>query len=324
MSMFWAIVLFALGLALIIKGGDVFVDAASWAAEISGIPKFIIGATVVSFATTLPELLVSVFAAFDGKVDMAIGNAVGSVTANTGLIMAISMLALPAIANFRSVGKKAIVLMLSAVFLVAVTFWDGKLSVVESIIMLLIFAYNMYDSIKQGKEATSERRMEEQITIVRKDAFINLAKFVLGATGIVIGADLMVDYGSEIARGLGVSEAIIGCTIVAVGTSLPELITTITAIAKKEASLSIGNIIGANVIDLTLIMPLCSILSGEALPVLGQNQILDCPACALICIVALVPVLIRQKYGRILGAVLLALYIGYLAIVISGSWLAWI
>lgn len=234
--MILAIVLFVLGLALIVKGGDVFVDAARWAAEITGIPKFIIGATVVSFATTLPELLVSVFAAFDGKVDMAIANAVGSVTANTGLIMGISMLMLPAIANFRSVGKKAIILMASSLFLTVVTFWDGSLSIMESIVMLLVFAFNMYDSIKSGKEATSERRMEEQVTIVRRDALINLAKFVLGAAGIVIGADLMVDYGSEIARHLGVSEAIIGCTIVAVGTSLPELITTITAITKKEAS----------------------------------------------------------------------------------------
>lgn len=313
------ILLFIVGLVLVIKGGDWFVDAATWAADVTGIPKFIIGATVVSLATTLPELLVSLFAAFDGKVDIAIGNAVGSVTANTALIMAISMLFLPAVAKRASVGFKSLCL-IGALALLLVFSLDGKLRVWQGAIVILIFVLSTWESIREGKKATKERVLNQKVTFTRREVLVNVVKFVGGAAAIVVGADLMVDNGSEIARVLGVSEAIIGATIIAVGTSLPELVTTITAIAKKEASLSIGNIIGANVIDITLIMPLCTILSGKALPVTGQNQVIDIPGCLLISLVALVPIFIREKYSRFLGGILLALYGGYLYFVISGNW----
>jgi len=324
MSMFLIILLFLVGLGLIIKGGDIFVDAATWAADISGIPKFIIGATIVSIATTLPELLVSIFSALQGKVEMSIGNAVGSVTANTALILAISMICLPAITLRKNIWKKSAILIASTLLLTVLTIFDGKLSVFESIIFVILFALSMYESLMAGKKATSEKKMEETVVIHRKEALINVCKFVFGAAGIIIGADLMVDYGSEIARHLGVSEAIIGSTIIAVGTSLPELVTTVTAIIKKQSSLSIGNIIGANVIDITLIMPICAILSGEALPVIGQNQIIDVPAAFIVCSVAIIPVLIRQKYKRTLGFILLGLYAIYLYIIISGCYNAWI
>ena len=323
-SLFVSISLFIVGLLLIIKGGDIFVDAATWAADVSGIPKFIIGATVVSLATTLPELLVSLFASFEGKVDMAIGNAVGSVTANTAMIMAISIICLPAFAPRKDVGIKSILLLVSTALLLILSF-NGELSIVESLLLLFVFAISMFESIKKGKEASDEKRMEnEAILIERRDVLINSCKFVGGAAAIVIGADLMVDYGSEIARHFGVSEAIIGATLVAVGTSLPELVTTITAIRKKAASLSIGNIIGANVIDITLIMPLCSVLSGKAIPVTGQNLLLDIPACLLVVTVCLVPILIKQKYNKPLGFILLLLYIAYLYIMISEVYLTWL
>lgn len=323
-SLVLTIILFLVGLILIIKGGDVFVDAATWAADVSGIPKFIIGATIVSIATTLPELLVSLFAAFQGKVDMAIGNAVGSVTANTAMIMAISIICLPAFAPRKDVGIKSILLISSTALLLILSL-NGKLSVVESMLLLLIFAASMTESILKGKEATEDRKMEDEAILVeRRDILINAAKFILGAAAIVIGADLMVDYGSELARHMGVSEAIIGATLVAVGTSLPEFVTTITAIRKKVASLSIGNIIGANVIDITLIMPLCSILSGKAIPITGQNLILDIPACLIVVTVALVPILIKQKYNKGLGIILLALYALYLFIMISGVYMRFV
>ena len=137
-SLFVSISLFIVGLLLIIKGGDIFVDAATWAADVSGIPKFIIGATVVSLATTLPELLVSLFASFEGKVDMAIGNAVGSVTANTAMIMAISIICLPAFAPRKDVGIKSILLLASTALLLILSF-NGELSIVESLLLLFVF-----------------------------------------------------------------------------------------------------------------------------------------------------------------------------------------
>ncbi|MDD7215650.1 MAG: calcium/sodium antiporter [Anaerovoracaceae bacterium] len=313
------IFLFIVGLALIIKGGDVFVDAATWAADISGIPKFIIGATVVSLATTLPELLVSLFASLEGKVDIAIGNAVGSVTANTGLIMAISMICLPSIAKRKSIGWKSVFLILSTGLLLLFS-QDGRLGTVESIVLLVIFAVSIWDSISKGKKATELKNASEGVTVKRKEILTNSMKFVLGAAAIVIGADMLVDYGSSLARFFGISEAIIGATLIAVGTSIPELVTTITAIAKREASLSVGNIIGANVIDITLIMPLCTLLSGKDLPVSGQNLVLDIPACFAIIVMALVPMLLREKYTRIHGFIIMAAYIVYLYLVLTGAY----
>ncbi|MCQ2554800.1 MAG: calcium/sodium antiporter [Clostridia bacterium] len=321
-SLIVTILLFVLGLILVIKGGDYFVDAATWVADISGIPKFVIGATVVSMATTLPELLVSVFAAFEGKTDMAIGNAVGSVTANTALIMAISIICLPAFAPHRDVGLKSIFLILSIGLLFAFSL-DGSFTPLEGVVIMVIFVFSIVESLMQGKKATSERKLEELVEVERKEVIINIIKFVGGAAGIVFGADLMVDYGSELARFMGVSEAIIGATLVAVGTSLPELVTTITAIVKKESSLSIGNIIGANVIDVTLILPVCAFLTKQDIPVTGQNLYLDIPACLIVIVVGLVPILIRQRYNRPLGAVLLALYGAYLYIMLSGVYMAW-
>ena len=203
---------FCVGVIFIVKGGDFFVDAASWLAETFGIPKLIVGATVVSFATTLPELLVSSFAAAEGKVDMAIGNAVG----------------------------------------------------------------------------------------------------------IVVGAQLLVDHGSELARIIGVPERIIGVTVIAIGTSLPELVTTLTAIAKGQSSLSVGNIIGANIIDLTLILPVCALISGGALPVSRTVAMIDLPACLLVGFIALVPALVKKRFMRWQGFTLLGVYAVYLFITCSG------
>ena len=130
-----------------------------------------------------------------------------------------------------------------------------------------------------------------------------------------MGADLLVDDGTVIARHLGVSEAIIGVTIIAIGTSLPELVTTLTAVAKKQSELSIGNIIGANIIDLTLILPICAFLSGGTLTVGKQSAFLDMPVCLL----AIIPTLIFKKLSRWQGALMVCIYIGYVAVLVTNS-----
>lgn len=317
-NMIYVVIMFLIGLVLIVKGGDIFVDAATWIAEATGIPKFIIGATVVSFATTLPELLVSAIAATKGQNDMAIGNAVGSVTANVGLIMSISVLCIPAVVKRKEVAFKGSLMILAVAALFAFSY-SLELNLWQSITMIVIFGVFMAENIISGKRSLGVTEEDRGPKITGKDVVINIVKFLLGAAGIVIGADLLVDDGTIIAKGLGVSEAIIGVTIIAVGTSLPELVTTITAIAKKQSDLSIGNIIGANIIDLTMILPICAFLSGGTLPVGKQSAFLDMPVCLLIICIAIIPTLIFKKLSRWQGALMICIYIGYVAVLVTNS-----
>lgn len=314
----WIVLLFAAGLVCIIKGGDLFVDAASWIAEASGIPKFIIGATIVSFATTLPEMLVSVFAALEGNADIAVGNAVGSVTANTGLIMCLSLVCMTCLMERRQFGVKACLLLAAILSLFGFT-RDGRLSVAEGLLVLVIFAGFLAESlISARREQGTERKAEgERPAVSGKTVAGNIVKFVLGAAGIVLGAQLLIDNGSAIAALLGVPDAIVAATMIAVGTSLPELVTTLTAIRKKESSLSAGNIIGANIMDLTLILPLCSLILGKSLPVQSQGMLLDIPACLIICAAVLVPALWKGKFQRWMGFLAGGLYIVYLTVMFT-------
>ena len=309
-----AVVLFLVGIALIVKGGDAFVDAASWMAEVSGIPKLIVGATIVSVATTIPEMLVSVMAAGQGKVDMSVGNAVGSVTANLGLIMAISVLCMPSVIRRADYLLKS-VLMLCAAGVIVLAGVTGEVTAPLSAVLILIFFIFIVENVRAARHTmaleASSGAAQERPEVNGKIIGVNAAKFILGAVGIVIGAQLLVDNGSTLARLAGVSERIIGVTLVAVGTSLPELVTTITAVVKKQSDLSVGNIIGANIIDLSLILPVSALVSGKALPISAASGWLDLPACLLVGVIAVVPALLFSKLQRWQGVLLLAVYAGY-------------
>ncbi len=300
--------LFSLGVLLIVKGGDAFVDAASWIAEAFHIPKFVVGATIVSLATTLPELLVSSIAATQGRTEMAIGNAVGSVTANVGLIMGISIFCMPSTIRRAKIARKGSLMLLSAALLCALCF-HGALHLQHGLLLLAVFAVFLWQNVQEAGQAIGAAgggaRPEGGLAL-------NLLKFALGAAGIVLGAQLLVDNGSALARMLGVPEGIIGVTIIAIGTSLPELVTTLTAIAKKQASLSIGNIIGANIIDLTLILPVSAWIAQGRLPISEQSILLDFPACFTVCLIAIVPPLLTGRFRRWQGLALLASYAVYL------------
>ena len=316
------LIMFVLGVFFIVKGGDLFVDAASWLAEVSGIPKFIIGATVVSLATTLPELLTSVFATVDGQLEIAIGNAVGSVTANIGLIMGISLLCIPSEIKRRQFAPQALMMAFAAAIL-CIAAPTGSVGVVVSVILLAVFAVFMWRNVSSAIADREEATVELADTKPSgKVIFVNIAKFVLGAAGIVLGADMLVEYGTLIAEISGIPENIIAITLVAIGTSLPELVTTITAIVKKQASLSVGNIIGANIFDLTLILPICSFVSGGKLTV-AQPQYaanwpevfsagLDFPVCLAVGLISIVPPIITKKFYRWQGVLLILVYIVYI------------
>lgn len=324
-----AVVLLALGIVLIVKGGDFFVDAASWMAEVSGIPKLIVGATVVSFATTLPELLVSAFAAFDGRklllagdtaaaegmVEMSIGNAVGSVTANIGLILAIALICMPVVIRRKDYLLKSVLMISAAAYLAVICVVFKELHVLPAIVLLVIFVIAMWDNIRESIKGMREQRAkgekDEKDPITKRVIVINVLKFVAGAAGIVIGAQLLIDNGTILAKVMGVPERIIAVTVVAVGTSLPELVTTITAIVKKQASLSAGNILGANIIDMTLILPICAAIYGGTLPVSFESMVLDIPVCLALGCIAMIPTIITKRFHRRQGIMLLVIYAAY-------------
>lgn len=307
------IILFIVGLVLIIKGGDWFVDSAVWFANLTGIPKFIIGATIVSVATTLPELTVSVTGVIGGELDMAVGNAVGSVTANIGLIMGISLVCIPGVINRKQFWPKA-VLMSGASLLLWFLCINGELKLLPSLILFVLFAVYIWNNIRDGK---SDLGSEARESVDKKDLPSNVLLFIFGIAAIVLGSNLLIEYGSELAILMGVPAAIVGVTMVAIGTSLPELITTLTAIRKKEASMSIGNIVGANVIDLALILPVCSAVSGGNLEIGVQSYSLDMPVCFGMTLLAVLPPLITGKTHRWQGVLMLLGYAAYVTVLVT-------
>lgn len=327
---------FFIGLILICKGGDWFVAAASRLSELFGIPKYVIGATIVSFATTMPEIIVSVAAALKGHSIMAIGNAVGSVSANTGIILALSLFFLPVAIEREEYFLKTS-LYLGTLLLLFISFKDRIFDSADCLLLLLAGILFLTENVKNavgGKKSSVDKRRKGSKISHRK---INDRKngeqqkklrnkwtekedcvwktffwFCTGAVCIVAGSELLVQSACKIAEMLHISEDIISVTIVAMGTSLPELVTTVTAIIKKESSLSVGNIVGANMIDSAFILPICTLLSGEKLPVSQQMAQIDLPLCIIISILALIPMLIRKRIRRRDGLIVFGIYAGYL------------
>ena len=226
---------------------------------------------------------------------------------------------MPAVIKRSSVALKGSLMILAVAALFAFSY-DLDLNLWQSIIMIAIFAVFMIENIISGKKSLSADSGEvEKMEHTGKQMALNIVKFLIGAAAVVVGADLLVDDGTVIARHLGVSEAIIGVTIIAIGTSLPELVTTLTAVAKKQSELSIGNIIGANIIDLTLILPICAFLSGGTLTVGKQSAFLDMPVCLLVIAISIIPTLIFKKLSRWQGALMVCIYIGYVAVLVTNS-----
>ena len=317
-------VLLVVGLVLIIKGGDYFVDGASWLAEVSGIPKVIVGATIVSVATTLPEIVVSLITV-KSSADAAIGNAVGSVVFNTGIIMAIALIAQPFIIKRKDYAFKGLLLCLvmSLLFIFPLESVKGQAIALSTnglfgyvgagLLFAMFIVFIIENVISAKREASND---DEQAVVkplaTKKSVTINLLKLILGAVAIGGGAILLKDNAVALARIMGVSDALIGVTILAIGTSLPELITMIIAVKKGEASLSIGNIIGANTIDLAIILPLSTFLVGGAgLVVSGIHLFITLPVTLLIILIGIVPTLIFKKFARWQGILMALTYLAY-------------
>lgn len=312
-SVWVSVGLFLVGLVLIVKGGDWFLDGAVWIAETSGVPRFLIGATVVSLATTLPELMVSLTGVLQGARDLAVGNAVGSVVANLGLILGIGVLCVPAATARRQFAPKALLMTASAGAL-ALLCRGGELAFPGWLVLVAVLAAYLAGSVEEARRGVERRRqtLPNRRSVSHRRMARELGMFAVGAGAVALGSRLLVRYGSLLALLLGVPAGVVGSTVVAVGTSLPELVTTVKAVARRESSLSVGNIVGANIIDLALILPACAAVSGGSLLIGPQTTGLDLPACLVLCGAAVVPPLLTGRFHRWQGAALLGLYAGYL------------
>ena len=370
-----SVLLFAVGLVLLIKGGDWFVDGATGIAKRFNLPDIVVGATVVSIGTTLPEVMVSTTGALAGSGAMAYGNAIGSIICNTALIAAISITCNPGPVNVKSMRTPAIFFFMSAALYCLAAYLLGEFPRWMGFVMLAIFVCYMLLTVRNGlknpDESAGEDDEEEssgmpwagiiligvvsllialsgnffaetpvwfaavlaviavgfllfgaklfkESDIVRQ-LWMELILLVAGAGIIAVGADLLVEHGQVIAIGLGVPETVVALLFVALGTSLPELVTTITSLRKGRASLGVGNVIGANVFNLVLGSGVAVSLAPFPVPTentlldtgLNLSLVLDIPVMLGVMILMIAPALMKKKLGRWQGIVLLGIYIAF-------------
>lgn len=309
------VLLFAIGLILLIKGGDWFVDGATDIAEHFHVPELIIGATVVSLGTTLPEVMVSATSAISGHGEIAYGNAIGSIICNTALIAAITVAVRPA-----PVEPKTLVLPVGFFFAAAIlyslnAYATGYFGRPIGFVLLLILALYLVFTVRQGLKnpspaAEEEKKQERSLTM-------SVLMLVVGAALIAVGARLLVDNGTLIAQALGVPESVIALTFVALGTSLPELVTAITSLIKGHGSLSLGNVIGANILNLVLVSGVATVLKPFSIPqsntLFGINAslVLDIPLMLFVMAFLTIPALLTKKLHRSQGIILLCVYAAF-------------
>ena len=315
--MFISVLFFALGLILLIKGGDWFVDGATGIARRFRLPDIIVGATVVSIGTTLPEVMVSTTGALLGQGAMAYGNAIGSIICNTALIAAISVTCNPGPVNVKTMKMPVFFFFTSAAVYCLAAYWLGTFPRWLGIIMLAIFVVYLIANVRQGLRYPEETAEEAESATTSRSLAMELVLLVIGAALIAYGANLLVEHGTIIAQKLGVPETVIALTFVALGTSLPELITTITSLKKGHASLGIGNVIGANVFNLVLVSGMAVTIAPFDVPVgkllLGQNAslVLDIPLMLLVMLLLTVPALAKKRLSRWQGITLLYIYTAF-------------
>ena len=252
----WAnVVLFAVGFLLLIKGGDWFVDGAQSIAHRFGMPELLIGATVVSIGTTLPEVMVSAQGAMVGNGSIAFGNAIGSIICNTALIAAITLVVKPATVERKTFLLPTAAFFIAAAYYVATAYLMGEFSRISGITLLAMFLIYMVVTVLQMKRQSGGDRPKapESPAPVKGSAGKDIILLIVGAVIIALGARQLVGNTTILARAVGVPDSVIALTLVALGTSLPELVTAITALAKGHGALSLGNIIGANLFNLVLV-----------------------------------------------------------------------
>lgn len=308
-------VLLLIGFVLLIKGADIFVDGASAIAKKLGIPPVIVGLTIVSIGTSAPELAVSLISALEGNNDIAIGNVLGSNLFNSLMVLGVTAIVLPIVIVKKKVKSDFLINLFVTVLLFILTF-DGlfgssinRISRFDGLILVIICIAYMIFLVMKAKKTNMPEPTEEEKNI---NVFIKILLIIIGAAGIVCGGQLVVNSATKIATSLGMSEKLVGLTIVAMGTSLPELVTSVVAALKGENDIALGNVLGSNIFNMLLILGTSSLISPI---VVESGLMIDFIYLIAVTIIMFVLIFVNnkeeKKLGKIEGGLLVALYIVY-------------
>ena len=311
-----SLLLFAVGVALLIKGGDWFVDSAVGIAKRFRVPEIIIGATVVSIGTTLPEVMVSVTAAVNNNGAIAYGNAIGSIICNTALIAALTIAIRPAPVDKKTIATPVLFFFGAAAIYMVAAYIFGRFDRWLGIVMLLVFGAYMAMTIYKGFKNPVQQETEEE-DAPSSSLMKDLVVLVISAALIAIGADMLEGSSVSLATMAGIPTEVVGVTVVALCTSLPELVTAVTALLKGHGALSLGNIIGANIFNLVLVSGAAVTISPFVIPdgskLFGYNtsQLIEIPLMVGVMALMTLPALLKGKLRRWQGVVLLSIYVAF-------------
>lgn len=321
--------LFAAGLILLIKGGDYFVDGAVGIAKRFRLPEVLIGATVVSIGTTLPEVMVSTQAAAGGNGSIAYGNAIGSCICNTALIAALTVAALAPKVDKSTFRVPTLFFFIAVAIYCFNAYLFNGFSRISGILLLLVFALYMVISVKAAVVSSRKKpgipendpavgvAPNGETAAAKSTLLKEIILLVAGAFFIAVGAKLLVDNGVTIAKFMGVPDSVIALTFVALGTSLPELVTALAALIKRHGALSLGNIVGANLFNLALVSGLAITVSPFKLPAektlagINSSLLIDLPLTVLVMLGFTLPACFKGKIPRWIGIVLLVIYAAF-------------
>ncbi len=312
-----SLLLFVIGVALLIKGGDWFVDGAVGIAKRFSVPELIIGATVVSIGTTLPEVMVSVTAAVNNNGAIAYGNAIGSIICNTALIAALTIAIRPVSVNRKTIVTPVLFFFISASIYMVAAYVFGRFDRWLGIVMLLVFGIYMVITIYKGFKNPVQEQSEEKGETHTNSLFKDVIILVVSAILIAVGADMLEGSSVSLATLAGIPAEVVGVTVVALCTSLPELVTAVTALAKGHGALSLGNIIGANIFNLVLVSGAAVTISPFVIPegskLFGYNtsQLIEIPLMVGVMALMTLPTLIKGKLYRWQGVTLLGIYAAF-------------
>ena len=313
-----SLALFAVGVLLLIKGGDWFVDSAVGIAKKFRVPEIIIGATVVSIGTTLPEVMVSVTAALNNNGAVAYGNAIGSIICNTALIAALTIAIRPAPVNRKAVVTPVLFFFVSAAIYMVAAYFFGRFDRWLGIVMLAVFGIYMTMTIRNGFKNPVESHSDEEDN--GGSLLKNIIVLAIAAALIAVGADMLEGSSVSLATMAGIPTEVVGVTIVALCTSLPELVTAVTALVKGHGALSLGNIIGANIFNLVLVSGAAVTLSPFAIPegskLFGFNtsQLIEIPLMVGVMALMTLPAAKKGKLYRWQGISLLCIYAAFVVL----------
>jgi cation:H+ antiporter len=305
MALLLQIILLVIGFLFLVKGADVFVEGAAGIADKFGIPQLVIGLTIVAMGTSAPEAAVSITAAFKGSADITIGNIIGSNIMNILVILGVTAVITAVPVQKSTLRYEIPFVILLSVLLVALGY-DGSITFVDAVVLVVLFvgfiAYTIMMAMKEKDDTQEETK--------KRSVWLLLLMTAGGLAVVVLGSNLAVSAASEIAAMFGVSERFIGLTIVALGTSLPELMTSVTAARKHNADIAIGNIVGSNIFNIAFVVGLTGLITTVPFQ---PKFIIDGIVAVLAAVLLLVSVLVGRKLSRPAGVIMLIAYAGYFA-----------